>query len=634
MKREITKYLIGVLLVIASASCSKYVDVVPDNVPILEHAFASRVMAERYLATCYNAMPNFSGYNANPAIMGAGEIWTNEQIASAGKNILRGAQNADSPLLNEWDGTSSLWRGISDCNIFIDSIGQVPDMPIEERDKWKAEATFLKAFYHYELLKRYGPIPIMDKFIPVGSDLENYAVERQPVDEVFTYIIKTIDGAMEFLDPNVVDVNAEMGRVNRIAAKAIKAEVLVYAASPLFNGNQSLVATIKNQNGKQLFNTTYSAEKWISAANACREAIEAAEQGGKSLFVWQAPPGVNITRPEAIAQLSSRLAFCQNKDNTEGLWFYSNNLISNDVQLSYMPRGWDANTQSNASIRSFLSASQNMIAKYYSANGVPIDEDKTYPYSQRFEVVNVTDPKYQCDVALNNQTIRLHLDREPRFYGNISFDGGRYFMRSNATEAAAFSTFYRLGGNVGINNGTYYNVTGYGVKKYVNYENTFGASNSMSIVSFIAPVIRLADLYLLYAEALNEVNGPTAEAVSYIDKVRARAGLKGVEAAWQEYSIYPSRPATKDGLRKIIKDERTIELAFEGKRFWDLRRWKDGTEELSKEVVGNDVNQQNPNLYYRQMVFYSPSFTERDYFWPISRAELRRNPKMVQNYGW
>lgn len=120
MKREITKYLIGVLLVIASASCSKYVDVVPDNVPILEHAFASRVMAERYLATCYNAMPNFSGYNANPAIMGAGEIWTNEQIASAGKNILRGAQNADSPLLNEWDGTSSLWRGISDCNIFID----------------------------------------------------------------------------------------------------------------------------------------------------------------------------------------------------------------------------------------------------------------------------------------------------------------------------------------------------------------------------------------------------------------------------------------------------------------------------------------------------------------------------------
>jgi len=187
---------------------------------------------------------------------------------------------------------------------------------------------------------------------------------------------------------------------------------------------------------------------------------------------------------------------------------------------------------------------------------------------------------------------------------------------------------------VGINNGTYYNVTGYGVKKYVNYENTFGASNSMSIVSFIAPVIRLADLYLLYAEALNEVNGPTAEAVSYIDKVRARAGLKGVEAAWLEYSIYPSRPATKDGLRKIIKDERTIELAFEGKRFWDLRRWKDGTEELSKEVVGNDVNQQNPNLYYRQMVFYSPSFTERDYFWPISRAELRRNPKMVQNYGW
>ena len=92
MKRGITKYLIGVLSVFIGMSCSKYVDVVPDNVPILEHAFASRVMAERYLATCYNAMPNFSEYNSSPAIMGAGEIWTNDQIASAGKIILRAAQ--------------------------------------------------------------------------------------------------------------------------------------------------------------------------------------------------------------------------------------------------------------------------------------------------------------------------------------------------------------------------------------------------------------------------------------------------------------------------------------------------------------------------------------------------------------
>jgi hypothetical protein len=605
-------------------------------VPILKNAFANRVMAERYLATCYNAMPNFSGYSVNPAIMGAGEVWTNEQISSSGKNILRGSQNVDNPLLNEWDGTSSLWRGISDCNIFIDSIGKVPDMAVEERDKWKAEATFLKAFYHYELLKRYGPIPIMDKFIPVGSELDDYGVERQSIDEVFGYIVNTIDKAMDFLDPDLMDGNADMGRVNQVAAKAIKAEVLVYAASPLFNGNPSLVASIKNKDGKALFNSTYSSAKWGKAAEACKEAIDYAEMMGRELFVWVAPPGVNVTRSEGVVQLSSRLAFSQNRDNAEALWFYSNNMIGSDVQLSYMPRGWDANTQSNANIRAFLSATQNMAEKYYSANGVPIDEDKTYHYNQRYEVVNVTDSKYQYDVVLNNQTIRLHLDREPRFYGNIGFDAGRYFMRNNANESSAYSTFFKLGGNVGINNGTYHNITGYAIKKYVNYENTFGASNSMSIISFIPPVIRLADLYLLYAEALNEADGANArdEAVSYVDKVRQRAGLRGVIDSWADYSYYPTKPSTKEGLREIIKAERTIELAFEGKRFWDLRRWKDATEELSKEIVGCDVNQQNANLYYRQVVFYSPSFTERDYFWPISRAELRRNLNLVQNYGW
>ncbi|SUJ04562.1 SusD family [Sphingobacterium spiritivorum] len=634
MKR-VLKYTIGVVItLIMGSSCNDFINVVPDNVPVLEHAFASRVMAERYLATCYNAMPNFNSYSINPAIMGAGEIWTNEQISSPGKNILRGAQNADITLLNKWDGTSSLWRGISDCNIFIDSIGNVPDMQIEERDKWKAEVTFLKAFYHYELLKRYGPIPIQDKFTPVGSDLETYAVERQPVDVVFDYIINKIDEAMEFLDGDLVNANAELGRVNKVVAKAIRAEVLVYAASPLFNGNQSLSARITNKDGRALFNMTYSVAKWERAAEACKEAIDYAEGVGRALYVWAAVPGVNVTRKEGIAQLSSRLAFSQNMNNPEGLWYYSNSIIGSDAQLSYMPRGWDANTRPNANIRGFLSATQNMAEKYYSVNGVPINEDKTYPYNQRYEVINVTNVKYDNDLTLNNQTIRLHLDREPRFYGNLGFDAGRYFMRSNATESAAFSTFFRLGGNVGINNQINYNATGYAVKKYVNYENTFGASNSMSVISFVPPVIRLADLYLLYAEALNEAYGPGELAFSYIDKVRKRAGLEGVVSSWNKYSVYPSKPSTKEGLREIIKAERTIELAFEGKRFWDLRRWKDATEELSKEIVGSDVNQQNPNLYYRQVVFYSPSFTDRDYFWPISREELRRNQKLVQNYGW
>ncbi|MFX8035988.1 RagB/SusD family nutrient uptake outer membrane protein, partial [Acinetobacter baumannii] len=91
------------------------------------------------------------------------------------------------------------------------------------------------------------------------------------------------------------------------------------------------------------------------------------------------------------------------------------------------------------------------------------------------------------------------------------------------------------------------------------------------------------------------------------------------------------KPSTKEGLRSIIKQERTIELAFEGKRFWDLRRWKDCVLELNKLVTGWDVSQRTAAPFYRSRTLYSRVFTPKDYFWPISIDEMRRNPKLKQN---
>src|SRR5690606_27108786 len=133
----------------------------------------------------------------------------------------------------------------------------------------------------------------------------------------------------------------------------------------------------------------------------------------------------------------------------------------------------------------------------------------------------------------------------------------------------------------------------------------------------------------------NEVHGPTDPAVhEYIDLVRKRAGLKSVEESWRLYSVSANKPATKEGMRSIIQQERMIEFAFEGQRYWDLRRWRIAHTELSKPIVGWNITEKEPQSFYKQVVIFQPQFKIRDYFWPISENERLRNDKIKQNPGW
>jgi hypothetical protein len=140
----------------------------------------------------------------------------------------------------------------------------------------------------------------------------------------------------------------------------------------------------------------------------------------------------------------------------------------------------------------------------------------------------------------------------------------------------------------------------------------------------------------MYAEALNEFAGPSADVYQYIDPVRERAGLEGVVDSWQKYSSRPEKPATKDGLREIIHQERTIELALEGKRFWDIRRWKK-INELNVQPRGWNVDGETREDFYnvREVARVPVNFTIRDYFWPIKESDIITNRNLMpNNYGW
>jgi hypothetical protein len=161
------------------------------------------------------------------------------------------------------------------------------------------------------------------------------------------------------------------------------------------------------------------------------------------------------------------------------------------------------------------------------------------------------------------------------------------------------------------------------------------SSSSNVIVRSTFPIIRLADLYLLYAEALNEsLENPSQEVYYYVDLVRERAGLKGVVESWQASSIYPSKPSTKEGMREIIQQERMIELAFEGKRFWDIRRWKTAHYWLNQPIRGLNADGETPEEFNTVRVLYTPEFSTKDYLFPIRQHNLRVNPNLVQNPYW
>lgn len=644
MKKIITTFLASGMLLFGG--CNKYMDIVPDNVAELNQAFSMRMMAERFLFTCYSWIPLGNSFTSNPAWLAADEMWLNSTTNFSQDNqpswyIAMGGQNVNSPLLNYWDGNNGgthLWRGIRECNIFLENIQSVGDMDQMEKDLWAAEVKFLKAYYHYYLLRMYGPIPIVDENYEVFEDPDNVEFLRQPIDDVFAYIVRTIDEAMPDLMEDVMQPQMETGRITQVVAKAMKADMLVTAASPLFNGNTAYT-NYTNAAGEPLFNAIYSSEKWQIAANACLEAIQAAEAAGKRLYRWT-PPTNMLVQPQqsTINQMSLRQAITERQNNPELIWVNNRSTAFADHQLmAFMPRSIDPARITNQSMGGYMSPTINMAEKFYSKNGVPIEEDFTYNYEGRFDLreVPLGESPYQYDLIPGYTTVGLHFDREDRFYASLSFDGGRYYMNNHTDDLLAYQINARPGGNAAATNSpTNYSGTGYTPKKLVSYFNTIGDQNSNTVYPYPFVMMRMANLYLLYAEALNEVEGPNDDVFNYLDQVRARTGLAGVRESWSDYSIYPDKPNTKEGLREIIHRERAIELAFESHRFWDLRRWNKAQDELNTSIYGWDLRQNTAQTYYRRVVMFSRSFTLRDYFWPISINELRRNPALMQAPNW
>lgn len=628
--KSVTCNIIGwALLLILISGCKKYLDVVPDNVATLENAFTVRTQAQKFLATCYSYMPRNGDFGSDPATQGGDEIW--RIITNGGNmfNIARGLMNSTNPYGDNWQ---PMYRALRDCNIFLENIDKVADMESPEKARWASEVKFLKAYYHFILVRMYGPVPLVKENLPIWATPEEVKVMRDPVDSCFNYITQLIDESLEYLPMEINDPINELGRITVPIALSIKAKVLVTAASPLFNGNQDQV-DLKNPNGTPLFNVVYAASKWERALQACKEAVAVCEQAQYKLYQFVSTLGLNNLSDTIVTQMSIRNALAE-RWNSEIIW--ANTQTSSSSVQVLATTFIDPLFLDNWPLRGELSPPMKIAEMFYTSNGVPIEEDRLWDYNSRYNLREAAEQD-ELYVRKNYLTARLHFDREPRFYANLGFDGGVWYGQGKYDDSKPDELFYleamgsqRNGSNL-ADRGT---ITGYFIKKYVHFQNVIGAGTAYSVTNYPWPVIRLADVYLLYAEALNEANGPGEEAFRYIDLVRERAGLRGVITSWANYSNQPNKPQTKDGLREIIKQERMIELAFEGQRFWDLRRWKDAARLLNQPIVGWDLKQKVPSAYYRPKVIFDQRFGTKDYFWPIKDEYILVNRNLVQNTGW
>jgi hypothetical protein len=495
-------------------------------------------------------------------------------------------------------------------------------MPQSEKDRWIAEVKFLKAYYHWLLVRMYGPVPIIRENLPISSTAAEAQIPRVHVDSVFNYIAALIDTAAPNLPDVIADRATELGRITKPIALAIKARVLVAAASPLYNGNTDY-SGFKNYDGTPLFNAAYDAGKWQKAAQACKEAVELCEKNNIKLYTFN-ELGVTIS-DTLMRQMSLRNAMCE-QWNTEIIW--GNSYAGTyELQRLSMPRLDPSRIGNEVSVGA-VAPTMKIAEMFYTDKGVPITEDKTWDYNNRLKLRTATKAEGEL-IYEGYTTASLHFNREPRFYADLAFDGAVWYMQNGLYHIECKAGQWQTRKNIYDNN-----VTGYFAKKVINWKYVIQEGQSIYVESYPWPEMRLADLYLLYAEALNEVSGPESEAYKYIDKVRERAGLEGVQTSWVKYAKNPAKPNSKEGLRQIIQQERLIELAMEGSRFWDLRRWKKCMEELNKPITGWDIDQSDPTFYYRIRTRARQSFQTRNYFWPLSSWDLLNNPKLVQNPGW
>ncbi len=547
----------------------------------------------------YDYLPHLNQYGGNALLAGGSD---EADYARTG-NIQRFNNGSWGQFNNPDDVFNDYYKAIRHANLFLEKTVDYPSLIVQDTinnkaayvidlddfAKLRAEVRFLRAYFYFELIKRYGGVPLVTKVL---TPEEAPSIPRATFDECIQFIINECNDSYPELTNHYfnygipagasvgrgdagTDIN-RLGRIEKPAAVALKARALLYAASPLFNTGNNIV-------------------KWEQAAAAANELftdpncahVNFLFANYRDLFMSQNTTNTLTPRKGANTGIIMTRPYERSGDSFERANYPAG--IVNGAQGATCP-------------------SQNLVDAFeMRTTGRPITDpasgyDPTNPYNNR-------DPRLSLIVVLNGSNMGINTNNTPR----------------------AVETF--TGGADAIGSRTGATSTGYYLRK-MNVENYNLAATNTRAKSWV--LMRFAEVLLNYAEAANEAFGPDARpnfngvpsvrsAREAVNQVRARVGMPAIPAG-----------VSQQELRERIRNERRVELAFEEHRFFDVRRWKIAEQTENQPLRGMRISRDVTGLLSYETFTVEPRvFDNRMYLYPIPFQEIAKsNGVIIQNPGW
>ena len=540
-------------------SCNDFLDREEDSFIDKTATFDSYNRTKQYLTYAYSLLPEGLNRFSGGALLGAATDDACFAIESSNiQQFNNGSWNALSNPDNVWD---RYFAGIAKCCTLLENSNHInldisrldPAKRVEYENNlkdirmWRAEAHFLRAYFNFELLKRYGPIPIIKSTLDINKDYSD--TPRPTMKEVVEFIANDCDIAADSLELTPWrNMNDAFGRATKGAALALKSRLLLYAASPLYVDFGDIDEA----------NKPSDATLWKAAADAAKAVID--------LNQYELAPAYDDLFKNDF----------QNKEYIFVRRYPSNS----DFEKSNFPISYGGKGGTNPS--------QNLIDDYEMLDGTAFDWNDPVKAAHPFE------------------------NRDERLLATVLMNGVLFKGKRVAT--------YPGGADATPNpNAT---KTGYYLRKFLNEDvniQTGGGSDG-----HVVPLFRLAEIYLNYAEALNEYDPTNPDIAVYLNKIRERVSLPDVPSG-----------LTQEQMRTLIHHERRVELAFEEHRFWDVRRWKVASSTLGAPVKGVKITQDDAgNFTYSPVQVEQRVFQPKMYWYPIPQSEVLKLHHWEQNKGW
>ena len=549
------KYITAIFLMIALSGCH-YLDFDETTGQSKDFAYGYFGQLSLNVTDIYGQLQNeygaVGGALRESATDNAVYTWQSNQVYDIYNNVWSPINTID----NVW---SIYYSAIRASNIFLEnyaltnferfkySAGYAESLAITQN--YPYEVRFLRAYFLFELAKRYGDIPLLTRSYKTD---EINKVQKSSFNDVVNFIASECDTIAPLLPVTYRSfISLETGRITQGAALALKSRVLLYAASPLHNETNDLA-------------------KWDRAAKASGDLISKADKG-----LWYSlVSNVNLFST-ANAVLTAKELILERRNGN-----------SNSFEGLNLPMGFVGGNSGNT-------PTQNLVDAFEMKDGTP------FSWSNPVHAANP------------------YLNRDPRFAKIIAYNGSKLMTKT-------IETFQGGLNGAPINGAT---LTGYYLKKYIDETVSLSPITPISKPHHYI-LFRYAEIFLNYAEALNEWKGPDYKDATYV--ISAREALNRIRT----YAGMPviTGDNTQDAFRIRVRNERRIELAFEDHRFWDIRRWKTG--DVVKTINGITITKNGTVYTYSPQKIQDRVWNDKMYLYPIPQTEIYMNANLTQNTGW